>query len=137
LIVEKDFADPLTPSRLLSHHIHTKILDPTRLPAILLLIRTNMFPNNSLGPSRVPPTSEEAAQLRAKCATSIIAALPPIVVKSVFANRGKEEVEKQVEEMLEVFGDAYLNKHLIIGVVDLVVVRLFPELAAEQRVQVS
>jgi hypothetical protein len=39
--------------------------------------------------------------------------------------------------MLEVFGDAYLNKHLIIGVVDLVVVRLFPELAAEQRVQVS
>jgi hypothetical protein len=95
-----------------------------------------MFPNNSLGPGRVPPTPEEAVLLRAKCAASIIAALPPIVVKTVFANRGKEEVEKQVEGMLEAFGDAYLNKHLIIGVVDLVVVRLFPELV-EQRVQVS
>jgi hypothetical protein len=93
-----------------------------------------MFPNNSLGPGRVPPTPEEAIELRAKCAASIIAALPPIVVKQVFANRSKEQVQKQVEDMLDAFGDAYLNKHLIVGIVDLVVVRLFPELA-EQKVQ--
>ncbi|KAH0169539.1 hypothetical protein KCU67_g3011, partial [Aureobasidium melanogenum] len=114
--------------RLLSHHIRTKILDPARLPTILLLIRTNMFPNNSLGPGRVPPTPEEALELRAKCAASIIAALPPIVVKQLFANSKNEDVHKQVQDMLDVFGDAYLNKHLIVAIVDLVVVRLFPEL---------
>ncbi|CAD0098150.1 unnamed protein product [Aureobasidium mustum] len=42
-----------------------------------------MFPNNSLGPGRVPPTPEEAVQMRAKCAASIVAALPPIVVKQL------------------------------------------------------
>ncbi|KAG9997013.1 hypothetical protein KCU78_g17156, partial [Aureobasidium melanogenum] len=87
-----------------------------------------MFPNNSLGPGRVPPTPEEALELRAKCAASIIAALPPIVVKQLFANSKNEDVHKQVQDMLDVFGDAYLNKHLIVAIVDLVVVRLFPEL---------
>jgi hypothetical protein len=91
-----------------------------------------MFPNNSLGPGRVPPTSEEAIELRKKCAASIIAALPPILVKQVFANRSKEDVQKQVEDMLDAFGDAYMNKHLIVGIVDLVVVRLFPELAEQK-----
>ncbi|KAG9635462.1 hypothetical protein KCU64_g15007, partial [Aureobasidium melanogenum] len=114
--------------RLLSHHIRTKVLDPARLPSILLLIRTNMFPNNSLGPGRVPPTPQEALELRSKCAASIIAALPPIVVKQLFANSKNEDVHKQVQDMLDVFGDAYLNKHLIVAIVDLVVVRLFPEL---------
>jgi hypothetical protein len=87
-----------------------------------------MFPNNSLGPGRVPPTPEEALELRAKCAASIIAALPPIVVKQLFSNTENEDVHKQVQDMLDVFGDAYLNKHLIVAIVDLVVVRLFPEL---------
>ena len=95
-----------------------------------------MFPNNSLGPGRVPPTPEEALELRKKCAAAIIAALPPIIVKQVFAKRGEGEVQKQVEEMLDTFGDAYLNKHLVVAIVDLVVVRLFPELV-EQRIQVS
>lgn len=87
-----------------------------------------MFPNNSLGPGRVPPTPEEAVQMRAKCAASIVAALPSIVVKQLFAGGKDEDVHKQVEGMLDVFGDAYLNKHLIVAIVDLVVVRLFPEL---------
>lgn len=90
-----------------------------------------MFPNNSFGPGRVPPTPEEALELRAKCAASIIAALPPIVVKQLFANSKNEDVHKQVQDMLDVFGDAYLNKHLIVAIVDLVVVRLFPELESQ------
>jgi hypothetical protein len=94
-----------------------------------------MFPNNSLGPGRVPPTPEEADLLRAKCAAAIIDALPPIVVKQVFAKRGTKEVQRQVEDMLEIFGDGYMNKHLVVGIVDLVVIKLFPELV-EQRIQV-
>lgn len=92
-----------------------------------------MFPNNSLGPGRVPPTPEEAVEMRKKCAAAIIAALPPIIVKQVFATTEAEEVQRQVESMLDAFGDAYLNKHLVVAIVDLVVVRLFPELS-EQRI---
>jgi hypothetical protein len=31
--------------------------------------------------------------------------------------------------VLDVFGDAYCNKHLVYGIVELVLVRLMPELA--------
>lgn len=35
---------------------------------------------------------------------------------------------RQVEQMLDVFGDAYLNKHLFYNILELVIVRLIPEL---------
>ena len=35
---------------------------------------------------------------------------------------------RQVEEILDVFGDAYLNKHLVYSILELVIVRLVPEL---------
>lgn len=35
---------------------------------------------------------------------------------------------RQVEEILDVFGDAYLNKHLVYNILELVIVRLVPEL---------
>ena len=34
-----------------------------------------------------------------------------------------------MEEVLNAFGDSYCNKHLLYGVVELIVVRLMPELA--------
>ena len=35
---------------------------------------------------------------------------------------------RQVERLLDVLGDPYLNKHLVFGLIELVVVRLLPEL---------
>lgn len=40
----------------------------------------------------------------------------------------------EVEEVLDCFGDAYCNKHLMYGVVELIIVRLVPEIA-EQGVE--
>ena len=36
----------------------------------------------------------------------------------------------QVEEMLDVFGNAYMNKHLVYNILELVLVRLVPEIGA-------
>ena len=36
---------------------------------------------------------------------------------------------REVEDVLDTFGDSYCNKHLLYGVVELVIVRLMPELA--------
>jgi hypothetical protein len=41
----------------------------------------------------------------------------------------KERRTLEVEEALGVFGDAYCNKHFVYGIVELVVVRLMPEMA--------
>jgi hypothetical protein len=41
---------------------------------------------------------------------------------------GEDEVVRQVEEILDMFGDAYLNRHLVYNILELVVVRLVPEL---------
>ena len=37
-------------------------------------------------------------------------------------------MRQDVERTLDLFDDSYINKHLIISAVELVVVRLFPEL---------
>lgn len=39
-------------------------------------------------------------------------------------------VLEEVADMLDVLGDAYMNKHLVFGIVELVVVRVFPEVGA-------
>ena len=41
----------------------------------------------------------------------------------------------EVEEILDVFGDSYLNAHLLYAAVDLIVVRLFPEMAEKPVTQ--
>lgn len=114
--------------RLLSHHISTTILDPNRLPSLLLIIRTNIFPNNSLGPGRVPPTEDEALDIKRRCASTVLDALPRFVLSRLFPGHAPDEMQTQVEEMLDAFGDPYLNKHVVFSLVDLIFSRLFPEI---------
>ena len=38
-------------------------------------------------------------------------------------------MEREVERVLDVFADAYCNKHVVYGIVELLLVRLMPELA--------
>ena len=40
----------------------------------------------------------------------------------------RELMIKEVECILDIFGDSYCNKHLVYGVLELVIVRLFPEM---------
>jgi hypothetical protein len=98
-------------------------------------------------PRRVPSAEEQRA-IRRRCAESLLV-LVPRRVKDVFfgpvgsvelgselghvpdRGQGKEEHDgnvRQVEEMLDVFGDAYCNRHLLYGLVELLVVKLIPEM---------
>ncbi|KAF2139623.1 uncharacterized protein K452DRAFT_204712, partial [Aplosporella prunicola CBS 121167] len=132
--------------KLLSHHLRARLLDPAHLPPALRALRASLFPNNAPGaPRPPPPTKTEAAATRARAAKALLAALPPVVRRLVFG-RGRlggwdvgtaasngggadaEAMQADVEALLDVFGDAYLNKHLVFGIVELVVARLMPEL---------
>lgn len=108
--------------------MHKRILNPAFLPGVLRTLRATLFPNNALGPPRQIPSDEEAREIRRRCAASLLNLLPPTVAIAFFASHDRDVQLQEVEEVLTCLDDTYLNKHLIFQIVELVVVRLVPEL---------
>lgn len=117
-----------SPPRFLSHLIHARILNPALLPVVLRTVRAALFPNNGMGPPRQIPTDQETKEIKRRCAASLLSLLPPRVATTFFATDSKVAQHQQVEEILECLEDAYLNKHLIFQILELIVLRLVPEL---------
>lgn len=119
-------------NRFLSQTISSHVLTPQLIPQAILALRTSLFPHNTLGPPAPPPPSAaETLALRRAAASSCVALVPEVAVKVYFGVEGEgwvEDAVTQVEELLEVFGDGYCNRHLVFGVVDLVVGRVVPEM---------
>jgi hypothetical protein len=108
-------------------------LPPSILPPLLLNLRIALFPGNAQGPPALePPSSEERLQIRRRCAEAILSLVPPLVSRVYFNvdadKEGEDEMLRQVEDILDVFGDVYCNKHLVYNILELVIVRLVPEL---------
>lgn len=108
-------------------------MPPSILPPLLLNLRIALFPGNAQGPPALePPSSEERLQIRRRCAEAILSLVPPRVSRVYFNvdadKEGEDEILRQVEDILDVFGDAYCNKHLVYNILELVIVRLVPEL---------
>ena len=109
------------------------ILPPSILPPLLLNLRIALFPGNAQGPPALePPSSEERLQIRRRCAEAILSLVPPLVSRVYFNvdadKEGEDEMLRQVEDILDVFGDVYCNKHLVYNILELIIVRLVPEL---------
>lgn len=143
-------------SRYLSHQIHTRILNPANLPSTLKNIRAALFPHNHPAPARIIPNHAEQRLILRRCAEALLDLIPPGIANVYFGiatplpwltarpfpdketsssmpppqEAAREEKIRHIEdEWLAVFGDAYCNKHLMYGIVDLVLVRLMPELS--------
>lgn len=69
--------------------------------------------------------------IKSRCAVSLLALLPVPVATVFFATSQRELQLQDIEETLSCFEDAYLNKHLIYQVVELIVLRLAPELGSQ------
>jgi hypothetical protein len=132
--------------RLLSNGVHKYILNPSYIPKVLKIARATLFPNNAPGLPRKVPDAIEIIEIKRKCAESIAAVLPETVGARYFGipsggvlneacgeNSGvtKEAIVDDVDGLLDVLGDAYMNKHLIFGILSLIVLRLAPELGTE------
>ncbi|KEZ42610.1 hypothetical protein SAPIO_CDS5851 [Scedosporium apiospermum] len=135
----------------LSHLLHQHVFDPSRLPPLLRSLRAALFPNNAPGtPTLFPPTSDEQLlALRRRSAASLASIFPPWLTSLYFAGRppwtsaatrpassngvDSEVVDAIDDSLLDVFADEYCNKHLMYSVLELVLVRLMPELT-EKRV---
>jgi hypothetical protein len=119
---------PFLPNRLLSHTIRTRLLNPAALPLMLQAVRNAIFPNNMLGPPRVPPSHDETIAIKHECARVVVEAVPEYVRSRFFATSEFALMQEDVEATLDLFADSYINKHLLMSIVELIVVRLFPEL---------
>ena len=126
--------------RFLSSSIRKHILPPSVLPPLLLNLRVALFPGNAQGPpTPEPPSSEKRLQIRKRCAEALLSLVPPLVSRVYFSVDSDEDGEKemigQVEQVLDVFGDAYLNKHIFYNILELVIVRLMPELGESTPIE--
>jgi hypothetical protein len=111
--------------------IDEQLSRPDLLPSVLQAIRSALFPNDALAAARQTPTAAEMVEMKRECAKTVVEAVPGIVRTRFFARKDQDLMREDIEVSLDLFGDAYINKHLIISAVELIVVRLFPELADE------
>lgn len=117
--------------RLLSNIIHKRIVNPTFLPAVLRTLRATLFPNNGLGPPRQPPSDDEIVAIKRRCALAILGLVPRQLGTAFFAAANQDRQLAEVEEILDCLQDSYLNKHLIFQIVELIILRLVPELGEQ------
>jgi len=118
-------------SRILSNAFNRRLLNPTFLPAILRTIRATLFPNNTLGLPRQPPSDDEVLEIKRRCATSVLNLIPSTVASKYFATQDCTAQLRQVEDVLSCLDDSYLNKHLIFQIIELLILRLVPELGEQ------
>jgi len=55
--------------------------------------------------------------------------MPPLLRRTYLADARREAQMREIEGWLDVLGDAYLNKHVLFAMLELLVVRVMPELA--------
>ncbi|KAF1918968.1 hypothetical protein BDU57DRAFT_441448, partial [Ampelomyces quisqualis] len=118
-------------SRLLSNVVHKRILNPIFVPAVLRTLRTTLFPNNTLGPPRRPPSDDEIKEIKHRCAVSILGLVPANLAATILAVEDRNAQVADIEYVLSCLDDSYLNKHLIFQIVDLIILRLVPELGRQ------
>ncbi|KAL8947251.1 MAG: hypothetical protein Q9222_006446 [Ikaeria aurantiellina] len=108
---------------LLTNYLHI----PSLLPPLLSTTRTTLFPRNALPPpSPAPRTPEQQQEIKHHCAETLVSFIPNIITR--LASLSTEEVVKEVELELDVWSDAYLNKHLAYQILEAVVVRVLHEM---------
>lgn len=83
-------------------------------------------------PAPPPPSSEERKEIKRNAANSIRDLVPGSVTYKLYAVNDGERVADEIErDILDPLDDIYLNRHLAYAILELVLVRLIPELAEQ------
>jgi hypothetical protein len=115
----------------LYYNLDKHVFKPALVPLTLKNVRATIFPGNTMGPPAPPPPSdEEARQIRRKAAEDMLNLIPTFITKTFFVTDSRDEMLEEVEEdILDMFANETMNKHLIYRILELIMVRLVPELA--------
>ncbi|KAF2857925.1 hypothetical protein K470DRAFT_272907 [Piedraia hortae CBS 480.64] len=96
-----------------------KALDQDQIPPLLASLRTVIFPTVPL-----PPTMATSRE----CAAALVDAMPPAFRNIYFGALSTTGCADHVVATLRWLDDRQINKRLIVALVELLVVRVFPEL---------
>ncbi|KGQ12533.1 hypothetical protein BBAD15_g1722 [Beauveria bassiana D1-5] len=108
---------------------------------LLRALRGVLFPNNAPGKSTLAPPSsdDEFVALRKRAAGALVGLLPTGVAKFYLGSKSGGEsgaaaaqedgMVDGMEDLLMVLNDEYCNKHLMYSILELILVRLMPELS--------
>lgn len=112
---------------LLSDLFKTHLASPELLAKILASSRAALFPNGSMGPPRPYPTQGEQVAIREAAVQALLQRIPTLI-KRYYFGANEHEWREPIERHLDGLGSMEVNRHLIYQILELVVVRLVPEM---------
>ncbi|KAK9470678.1 PXA domain-containing protein [Dipodascopsis tothii] len=132
--------EPNVLDRLCSYVFRRHMVASGNICRALQAARANLFPRNGpMGPPRVYPDDAEKRQILARVKRDIVDAVPAFMRRQVLGTTAAlggsapgddaGECFQAAEELLRPFESKFANKHLLYYTLDLVIVRILPELA--------
>jgi len=112
---------------LLSDLFQAHLASPDLVVKILASARSALFPNGAMGPPRPYPTAVEQAAIREGAMQTLLDKIPAVVKRHYFGTE-QREWRSVINGYLDILEEREVNKHLVYQILELVVVRLVPEL---------
>ncbi|KAK9461305.1 PXA domain-containing protein [Lipomyces oligophaga] len=114
--------------RLLIHFFRTYVLTSSTVCSVLRAARTAVFPNNDpMGPPRVYPSPDEQQAILERLRKNILRIVPGKVRSQVLG----DDAMDGIQELIAPFESKYANKHLIYFLIDIIIVKVLPELTEQ------
>lgn len=112
-------------NRVVTYYLQRFLGNSSAVANIVRTARETLFPNNGpMGPGRDYPEPEEQAAIRARAHTALLGCMPETAKFVMLGDDPKESVD----EILDLFSDKLVNKHLVYILLEHIIARLVPEL---------
>jgi hypothetical protein len=111
-------------NRLLSHVLQTTVLTGQLAVAIVRSAKHSLFPDGWPGLPPPEPNSEEQAAIRAALVRALAERLPRSAAQLLFG----PDPASSIDVALEPLDNQACNTHLVLLILDLVLIKLFPEM---------
>jgi len=127
-------ASKLSVNHLLNNLIHNVLIKPFQNESLVAMViqklRNNLFPqDDEMGPSRIEPDLEEFENIRKTTKNNLKAVCEKFKLLTTLIIATDAELDDVLDDFLTTFENKRINKHLIYRLLDLIILRLIPELS--------
>lgn len=112
-------------NRVVTYYLQRFLGNSGAVANVVRIARETLFPNTGpMGPGRDYPEPEEQAAIRARAHTALLGCMPETAKFVMLGDDPKESID----EILDLFSDKLVNKHLVYILLEHIIARLVPEL---------
>lgn len=112
-------------NRVVAYYLQRFLGNAGAVANIIRIARETLFPNaGPMGPGRVYPDPDEQAAIRARAHKALLGCMSETAKFMVLGDEPKESID----EILDLFADKTVNKHLVYALLEHIIARLVPEL---------